>query len=245
MKKNTKNLGIVLVLIIVLVIVFLARSNKERELRVQQATPGPAMVPTKPVKLDPVIFETIEMDDPVVEVAETGEQPEEEAVESAPVSRTVPAVRLSPFQVLALVNGRPLTTAHLMPARKFRKAGTATLPAAVLDEVLDQAIQRELIFQEAETQGLALNERQQAQLDSTFKHLTGNPLNLPEGQTVIDTGSEEDAAFYVQVKQARLLQIEVLNQMGQPDTAEARLALQSSLKEAANIETVNLEPASE
>lgn len=245
MKNSIRNVGVALVVIVVLVILFLARSNKERELRIQQATPGPAIVPTQPVKLDPLVFETIELEDPVVDLTETTEQVVQEAVESAPVSRMVPAVRLNPFQVLALVNGRPLTAAHLMPARNFRKAGTTTLPAAVLAEVLDRAIQRELIFQEAETQGVALDERQQAQLDSTFQHLTGNPLKLPEGQAVIDTGSAEDAAFYVQTQQARLLQIEVLKQKGQPDTAEARMALQASLSAAANIETVTLEPVSE
>lgn len=242
MKKSIST-GIAVIAAVVLAVLLFSRGGQEpepaavetgKEVVARILAPRPA--PAKPVKLSVLEFETVEVEDEIVESEAA------EAAAEAPVARVVPGVRLSPDQVLASVNGQPLTAVQLMPARRFKQNGTAVLPTAVLVEVLDRAIQRELLFQEADAQGVELGEREQAQLDSIYQHLTSSPLNLPEGQTVSDVGSEQDAIFHLTQKAARLLQVEFLRQTGEADTAESRLALRERLNSAANIDIVDLEP---
>lgn len=184
------------------------------------------------VELSPLEFEK------TVSVVEPGADTNE--VEAAT------GVRVSAEQVLAVVNGVPLTGAKLMPPGRFKKGGSVVLSPDVLAEVLERSINRELILQEAAGQGIALGDLDMRRLADTYVHLTGNPLNMKGGGEVADLNvrgtAEEDALFYALDKAARLLQLQLLKQAGQADTAENRLAFSEELWSSATIEVVDTRP---
>lgn len=241
-----KKIGPIGIVILVVVVVFLLLRGGEEPAPVDLGNElvtrilAPEPVPRKPAKLSTMTYEMIE----VYEEIEV-EEAEAAVPDAEPTPKKVSAAaRVSPDQVLAVVNGRPVTGAKLMPPSRFKKTGTAVLPMEILKEALERSIETELIFQEADVQGMVLGERGEAQLNKMFLHLTGNPLSLPEGQEVVERnvwGGDEDAAFHVREQASRLLQVGFLEQSGQSDTAEARLAFREQLKNGATIETVELE----
>lgn len=243
--KKTLSIVVAVVVVVVLVAVYLkvggkksAEPKSSEDVVKEMLEPRPP--PAKKVELSPVEFEMVEVTEVIENLDEAAPAPE-----MAAEPEVVAAVRVRPDQVLVIVNGRPLTGKDLMPPGRFKKNGARVVPKEALKEVLERSIERELIFQEAETQGVTLGERGLSQLDGMYEHLTGNPLNLPEGQTVLDLGNEGDAVFHVREQAARLLQLEFLNQAGEPETAEARLAFRERLKGDADIQVVDLEPPEE
>jgi hypothetical protein len=89
-------------------------------------------------------------------------------------------------------------------------------------------------------QGIALSEQDWKRLADTYLHLTTNPLNVGGGGSVADLhvrGGQDDALFHVRDKAARLLQVKMLREGGQTDTAENRMTLREVLWESAAIET--------
>ena len=199
----------------------------------------PRTPPPEPVELSTLEFAAVPALEPIGEPT-----PEPEAPPGV-VREAVPRVRVSAKQALAVVNGVPLTGEQLMPPGRFGKSGSVEMSPEVLEQVLERSIQRELILQEADVQGIALSERDLKQLEDTYRHLTSNPLNMQGGGEVTDLnvrGDQEDAEFHVRDKAARLLQVEFLKQAGEPDTAEARKAFRDRLRSAATIETVSIEP---
>ena len=253
MKKNVIIIIGVVVVVVAIAVILQGRRGDEpavaesgKELVVRILAPQPA--PSRPVKVSPLKFETVEVYEEI-EVAEPeAAAPGVPEPEAEPEAKKVAAARVSPGQVLAVINGRPLTGAELMPPSRFKKDGTAVLPVEILKEVLERSIERELLFQEAWAREVSLGERQQARLEAMYAHLTGNPLNLPEGQEVAERnvlGGDGDAAFHVREQASRLLQVGFLEQAGQSDTAEARLAFRAQLKSGATIEVVETAPPEE
>lgn len=146
-------------------------------------------------------------------------------------------------QVLAVVNGVAVTGEMMMPAGRFKEGKETTMPEEVYKEVLERAINRELIFSGAQARGLELGEEQLKQLEGVYGHLTSNPLNVAGGGEPLDLhagGSATDMLFHVRDKAARLLQVEMLKGMGMEDTAEGRRELAEQLRRGATIQTASV-----
>jgi hypothetical protein len=161
------------------------------------------------------------------------------------VSAAVRRVTVKRDQVLAVVNGVPVSGADLMPGSRFKGGAGAAMDAEVWQEVLGRAIDRELMFQAAQAQGVTLTEAQQGELAAIHGHLTGNPLRLQGGETVVDLnvgGEPEDVLFRLRERAARLLQVSLLEKSGLADTSEARQQLIGELRGAAAIQTAPLSP---
>lgn len=164
--------------------------------------------------------------------------------EAGAASNTQPSsiVKVKADQVLAVVNGVPLPANKLMLPSQFNEDGIARMSPEVLQEVVQRSIQRELILQKADVQGMALNTPQVVQLEQMYEHLTSNPLHLGGGWTIKDLnalGNMDDAIFHVRDKAARLVQMAFLQQAGQADTAEARGEFRKTLWNEATIQMVN------
>jgi hypothetical protein len=192
---------------------------------------APRKAPAEPVAVSSLAVELVPAPEPAVEPSPG------EGVGEATVAG--PMVKVGAKQVLAVVNGIPLTGAQVMPPGRFKGGDSMALSPEVLEEVLERSIQRELILQAAVAQGVALDERNLKQLEEMYLHLTGNPLNLKGGWTLGDMdvqGDVQDALFHLRDKASRLLQLELLRKAGTADTAEARQALREQLRSAATIE---------
>lgn len=73
-------------------------------------------------------------------------------------------VRLTPDQVLATVNGSVIRLTDILPLADTNITREITLDRATLNFYLKRAVDRDLIFQKAQQQGIALDESQHNQL---------------------------------------------------------------------------------
>jgi hypothetical protein len=86
------------------------------------------------------------------------------SAKSLPATESSQWVRLSPDQVLATVNGSVIRLADILPLVNTNGADSVTLDKATLNYYLKRAVDRDLIFQKALQQGIALGEWQHQQL---------------------------------------------------------------------------------
>ena len=249
-KKTLGLLAIALFLVVIMVYVMNRKGGVETEAVKLEPKPEEVIVAvTKPLEpaSESVTASQLKPETITEETAGIlgeGETQGEKAVE--PDSQTGPVVKVKADQVLAIVNGVPLPANKVMLPSQFNKEGITTLPPEVLQEVLHRSIQRELILQKADVQGLVPNALQVAQLEKMYEHLTGNPLNLSGGWTIKNLDAMQnanDAIFHVRDKTARLMQMEFLEQAGEQDTAETRNEFREKLWNAATIELVNVSTA--
>ena len=254
MKKAIRNSAVILLIAVVGLAILAVYRAEQRKPQIEEAV-SPVEAPAEPAEearalvvkiLEPreipetVALSRLEVDTPVaVEGVETQE------VGTAEVEAGV-GIRVGAESVLAVVNGVPLTGAQLMPLSRFGTNDQVVLSSDVLAEVLERSINRELIMQEAIVQGIALDEQDLKRLAGTYLHLTGNPLDLGGSGSVEDLnvrGGQDDALFHVRDNAARLLQCQILKQVGEADTAENRMALSEELRNAATIETAQTLPS--
>jgi hypothetical protein len=115
--------------------------------------------------------------------AGTGESPHQ--VEA---NKTIKVFRTRPDQVLASVNGTPITLSDLIPLQSTNDAEQEMDPLTY-NYFLQRAINRELIMQTAKTRGITTTEAQQDQLDKLravreqpypglVSQLTVNPVEI-------------------------------------------------------------------
>lgn len=74
-------------------------------------------------------------------------------------------VRIQAATVLATVNGTPLTLKDLLPLPEDQQNSARVLSAERYTFLLERAVDREIILQQARTQGLELSDGQRAQLE--------------------------------------------------------------------------------
>ena len=178
--------------VVVAAFIFLNRSSEPEiptapEEVVENILKESAPESTRPAKLSTLDFELIEIpDDAAPEVSE------KDGVEELQPKKAA-GVKVSGDQVLVVINGQPLTANRLMLPSSFKNGKSLSMPAATLQEVLERSVSRELLLLEAGVQGVELGDRQVTQLEETYRHLTGNPLVLPEGQDVLNLGVTDDA----------------------------------------------------
>lgn len=120
-------------------------------------------------------------------------------------------VRVKPEQVLATVNGTPVTLKDLVAVPISQRGSEQTISASLYDMLLERAVVREVAFQAAKAQGIALTDDQKAQLEK-FK----NEM-LSTSPDVIDlTMPPERVAFEQRDTEGRMLLVNLAAAAGAP-----------------------------
>jgi hypothetical protein len=94
------------------------------------------------------------------------------------------AIKIHPGQLLASVNGVPITLRDLIAVNHSESADTEhSMSEAQYNYLLERAIDRELAFQAAQQQGVKLSQSQQAELDQVERSIRGRSEN-PSGDVL-------------------------------------------------------------
>lgn len=166
------------------------------------ATPGPA-APGEPVPAPeaiPAVPEPLDYSPPIREtkVLQEGAEPKE-------------IVRVRPEQVLATVNDTPVTLKDLVAVPNAQRGAENTMSASLYDALLERAVVREVAFQAAREQGIALTDDQKAQLEKFKKEM------LSTSPDVVDmTMPMERIAFEQRDTEGRMLLVNLAAAAGAP-----------------------------
>ena len=135
------------------------------------------------------------------------------AVEQSPSGEIQPTngVFLArPNQVLATVNGTPITLGDLMPLQSTNSEAEQKIDPVVYDYFLQRAINRELVLQAARAQGVTLNEAQEDQLTKFQAEREQPEPGLVSKMTV----NAAEIEFELRDAQAFMLQTALMAQAG-------------------------------
>lgn len=157
-----------------------------------ESAPAPQAVPPVP--------ETLDYSAPIREskVLQEGADPKE-------------IVRVKPEQVLATVNGAPVTLKDLVAVPGGQRGTENTLSASLYDTLLERAVVREVAVQAAKAQGIALTDDQKAQLEKTKREM------LSASPEVVDlTMPPERVAFELRDTEGRMLLVNLAAAAGAP-----------------------------
>lgn len=117
----------------------------------------------------------------------------------APAERVI---RINAAGILGSVNGRELKLADLLPLNPAQKTQVQELSAATYNFLLDRAVNRELIFQTAKAQGIALDDSQREQLAEFRRQRNqrepGLVQNLNAAGNQVDFEARDAEAFMLQ-----------------------------------------------
>lgn len=158
--------------------------------------------------------------DRAAEPVPTPPPPPPPAPEPEPVERSVdeesgdPVVGFRADHVLAVVNGVAVTGRDLI---LFGAAATPVqaLPQNEFDFLFNRALERELIFQEARRENLALTDQQTRQLDLVRQTVMDRQAGDPNAVFLTARGTlDEQAAFEMREAEAMLLQNSLLEKQG-------------------------------
>ena len=120
-------------------------------------------------------------------------------------------VRVKPAQVLASVNGTPVTLKDLVAVPVSQRGAEQTISASLYDMLLERAVVREVAVQAAEAQGIELTPEQRAQLEKNRSEMMSSS---PE---VIDmTMPPERVAFEQRDTEGRMLLVNLAAAAGAP-----------------------------
>jgi hypothetical protein len=120
-------------------------------------------------------------------------------------------VRVKPTQVLATVNGVPVTLKDLIAVPDAQQGAEQTISASLYDTVLERAVVREVAVQTAKAKGIGLTADQQAQLEKIKSE------RLSTSQDVVDlTMSPERIAFEQRDTAGRMLLVNLVADAGAP-----------------------------
>lgn len=111
-------------------------------------------------------------------------------------------VRLTPDQVLATVNGNVIRLADILPLADTNSTGQITLDKVTLNYYLKRAVDRDLIYQKAQQQGIALDESQHQQL-AAFQAMRDQPepggiARLNDSPAANQLETQDSTAFMLQ-----------------------------------------------
>jgi hypothetical protein len=216
MNKSKWLLVIVLIVVVTLVVLVLVK---------RQAPPSPAEtpVPEAAAPQSPALTAPGELA-PAPEEATTltpEPAPAPEPLEySAPIRETKvlqeggepkEIVRVKPEQVLATVNGAPVTLKDLAAAPGKSRGTEQTISASLYDTLLERAVVREVAFQAAKAKGIELSPDQQAQLEKMKAELTSSSEEVKDM-----TMSPERIEFDIRDTQGRMLLVNLAAQAGAP-----------------------------
>jgi len=128
--------------------------------------------------------------------------------------------RLRPDQVLATVNGHEIKLADVIPVSTNGNPQSLDVSGVELKFLLKRAVDRELIFQTAKKQGLALNDSEQQQLAS-LNSMRGLPE--PGGIAKLNSSGAQ-RNLEMQDAQAFMLQTELMAAQGaSPNVTEGQV----------------------
>jgi len=134
-------------------------------------------------------------------------------------NKTAKVFLVRPDQVLATVNGVPITLGNLIPLQSTNNAGQQ-LDSVTYNYFLQRAINRELIMQAAKAQGVTLNQAQEDQLAK----LRGERQQPYPGQVSQLSVNPTEVEFDLRDEQAFMLQTTLLAQAGaSPDVTPAQV----------------------
>lgn len=156
--------------------------------------PAPALEPVatapEPLKYSHPIRET--------KVLQEGAEPKE-------------VVRVRPEQVLAAVNGVPITLKDLAAVPGASRGLEHTISASLYDTLLERAVVRQVAMQAAKAQGITLTAEQQAQLEKIKTELTASSDEVKDL-----TMSSERLAFDLRDTEGRMLLVNLAARAGAP-----------------------------
>jgi hypothetical protein len=115
-----------------------------------------------------------------------------------------------PDQVLATVNGTPITLGNLMPLPSSNSEAEQQVDAVTYDYFLQRAINRELVLQAARAQGVTLNQAQEEQLTKLRAEREQPEPGLVSKLTV----NAAEIEFELRDAQAFMLQTSLMAQAG-------------------------------
>ncbi len=115
-----------------------------------------------------------------------------------------------PNQVLATVNGTPITLGDLMPLQSTNSEAEQKIDPITYDYFLQRAINRELVLQAAKAQNVTLNQAQQDQL-TKFQAEREQPYPGMVSQLTVNAAEIE---FELRDAQAFMLQTALMAQAG-------------------------------
>ena len=120
-------------------------------------------------------------------------------------------VRVKPEQILATVNGTPVTLKDLAAIPDAQRGTEQTISASLFDMLLERAIVREVAFQSANAKGIALTREQQSQLEKF-----GNEMSSTSPEVVDMTMPPERVAFELRDTEGRMLLVNLAAEAGAP-----------------------------
>jgi len=135
------------------------------------------------------------------------------AVEQSPggeIQSTNRVFLARPNQVLATVNGTPITLGDLMPLQSTNSEAEQKIDPVTYDYFLQRAINRELVLQAAKAQNVTLNQAQQDQL-TKFQAEREQPYPGMVSQLTVNAAEIE---FELRDAQAFMLQTALMAQAG-------------------------------
>jgi hypothetical protein len=138
-----------------------------------------------------------------------------------------PAPSLRPAQVLARVNGTPITGKDLIAFRAGLDELSIDRPT--YNSLLGRAIERELTFEAAKKQGVTLTEEQRGQLDEVRKQAAARGGTTPP----FDRSSDE-VDFEARDAQAQMLLTDLLEKAGTPPPSPTPADVDSYYRAHAN-----------
>jgi parvulin-like peptidyl-prolyl isomerase len=133
-----------------------------------------------------------------------------------------PVIQVSATGVLASVNGRQLKLADLMPLSPAKTNHEQALSPETYHYLLERAINRELVLQTAERQGVQLDQAQLAQLDEFRKQRNQREPGLVQR---LNTDSDQ-LDFETRDTEAFMLQTALLARTGASPNVTAEDALE-------------------
>ncbi len=141
-------------------------------------------------------------------------------VPETPPEPTGPYLKIQPGEVLATVNGVQITLKDLIALGGAQANTPQTMSPEMYKFLLDLAIEREVTFQTAKSQGVELTEEQKQQIDQLREQMMAAEVDETEGKVVAHlnrTGSLDDQiAFDVKDATSHLLQNTLMTKNGAP-----------------------------
>lgn len=133
-----------------------------------------------------------------------------------------PGVRIPPGMILAVVNGKPLTLADVVALTREQAAQEQTLSVAMYEQMLERAIERELVLQAAAALGMELTPEQTKAIEDIKAKMMAPEPHLVERLTM----SPERVEFEARDLKAQLLRDAMAAQYGvrSPHVNEADVA---------------------
>jgi hypothetical protein len=165
-----------------------------------EPTPAPEAVSAPAPEPAPAAPEPLEYTQPIREtkVLQEGGEPRE-------------IVRVKPEQVLATVNGAPVTLKNLVAVPDVQRGAEHTISASLYDALLERAVVREVALQAAKAKGIELTPEQKAQLEKIKSEM------LSASPDVVDmTMPPERIAFEQRDTEGRMLLVNLVAQAGAP-----------------------------